>query len=178
MPESYDNFRAKTLKLTGEKKFKVTNSYGTKQGWRWLRKNKWLDIGQAVTERQFGEIIKGVNKILVGRLLKGLDAKFPNRMGKLELRKYFPQVKFENSQCITNLPIDWKRTLHLWHEDPQCRKDKYLVRKETDEIFKVLYNKRHAVYKNKKYYQFSLARAVKLELKNTAENNRLDAFLL
>lgn len=66
----YDDFRKRTLKAEEKKHhFKVTNSYGNKEAWRWIKKNKWLDIGEPLTEREFGAIIKAINKHLQDQLL-------------------------------------------------------------------------------------------------------------
>lgn len=174
----YDTYREFTIKLKGKKKFKITNSYGTKEGWRWLKKNKWLDLGQPITENQFGKIIKGINKLLVSRLIKGLDVKFPCRMGKLEIRKIPTYVLFDDNKLVTNLPIDWVRTLKLWHTDKEAENNKTLIRKESPELFKVIYNKHRAIFKNKRYYQFSPTRKVKLTLKDKIINKELDTFIL
>ena len=176
--DDYNDFRADILGLREDKEFKISHSYGTKQGWRWLKKNKWLDVGQPVTERQFGQIIKGVNKILINRFLKGSDIKFPHRMGKLELRKYTPSIEVHEDKIITNLPINWKETLKLWHADEEAKAEKKLVRRETKEIFKILYNKHSSFYKNKRFMQFTAARSLKKKIKKTADDNRLDAFIL
>ena len=58
---SYSEFRASTLGINGGRNFKVRNSYGTKQAWRWIKKNKWLDIEQPISEHDFGIIVKSIN---------------------------------------------------------------------------------------------------------------------
>ena len=176
--DDFQKFRASIVKLNSNKDFKITHSYGTKQGWRWLKKNKWLNVGQPITENQFGQIIKGVNKILLDKFLKGSDIKFPHRMGRLELRKYTPHIEVKDGRVITNLPINWKRTLQLWHTDKEAKDNKYLVRLETNEIFKILYNKHNAIFKYKQFFNFTPARGVKNIIRNKANNNELDAFML
>lgn len=173
----YDEFRAKTLKLHGDRHFKITNSYGTKQAWRWIKKNKWLDIGMPLTERTFGAIVKAVNSLLACRLLEGHDVVLPHRMGILELRKYASKIEFKNGKLVTNLPIDWKKTLQLWHSDSEAYENKTVVRSEAKEIFRIRYNKKFASYKNKSFYQFSANRNVRKALSEKIKDNEIDAFL-
>lgn len=172
----YSEFRAQQLKL-GSKPFKVTNSYGTKAAWRWYKKNKWLG-GTEVTEKEFGRIIKEVNLALLNQLLKGSDIKFPCGMGRIELRKYRTIIKFIDGKLVTNLPVDWKRTLHLWYSDTEAKNNKTLIREEPKEIFKVCYSKRGATYTNKMFYKFTMARSAKKKLKEKIIYNEIDAFLI
>lgn len=173
---SYNNFRAKILKVKTKKKFKVTNSYGTKQGWRWYKKNKWFG-NEPVTEKQFGTIIRRVNEELVESLIQGHDINLPHRMGRIELRKRYARVEIIGGKLETNLPIDWNRTLHLWYEDAKAYHDKLLVRKEYKTIFRIIYNKKCANYNNKSFYQFIPHRDVKKKLSERIKENKVDAFL-
>lgn len=173
---NYQNFRLKVIKAKGKKKFKVRNSYGTKQGWRWFKKNKWLG-GEPVTEKQFGTIIRSIDEYLLERLLEGHDVIFPHKMGKLELRKSPRRIEFKDGKLNTNLPVDWEKTLKLWHCDEKALNDKILIRKEYKEIFRIIYNKSSANYNNKVFYQFTPHRSVKKALSTKIENNEIDAFL-
>lgn len=173
---NYNNFRAKVLKVNKKKKFKVRNSYGTKQGWRWYKKNKWLD-GEPVTEKQFGIIIRTINEALIEQLLNGSDINLPHRMGRLELRKVKSRIEFKDGKLDTNLPVDWDRTLKLWYEDAKSYEDRVLIRKEYKEIFRIIYNKSKANYNNKTFYQFTPHRDVKKKLSERIKQNETDAFL-
>lgn len=174
----YNKFRANVIKLRSAKHFKVTNSNGTKEAWRWIKKNKWLNIGQPLTEREFGAIVKAINRLYVKRLLEGHDIMLPCRMGKIELRKYKARIKYEDGKVVTNLPIDWKRTLQLWNEDDESRSNKTLIRRETKEVFRIIYNRQSANYNNKTFYQFSASRAVRQALSEKIKNNEIDTFLM
>lgn len=173
---TYHNFRLKVIKAKTRKKARIRNSYGTKQGWRWFKKNKWLG-GEPVTEKQFGIIIRRVNEYLVQQLLEGHDVVFPHKMGKLELRKTPARIEFNNEELSTNLPIDWERTLKLWYEDAESYDNRTLIRKEYREIFRIVYNKTKANYNNKTFYKFTPHRNVKKALSEKIKNNEIDAFL-
>jgi len=47
----------------------VLNSLGIYDAYKWIRKNKWLNIGQALTEHQFYTIIRSINKLLAQDLI-------------------------------------------------------------------------------------------------------------
>ena len=175
---NYNEFRATTLKLKGKKNFKITNSYGTKEAWRWLKKNKWLNIGQPITEHDFGVIIKSINLFLQDQLLQGHDIDLPMNMGRIELRKFKTHIKVGQEGIKTNMVVDWKKTLELWNEDIEAKNSKTLVRIEAKEIFKFYYNRKRAKYTNKTFYEFTPTRSLKKRLSDKIKNNEIDAFLI
>ena len=171
-----DDFRKKVLKLDKPRQHKVNNSLGTYDAYKWIRKNKWLDIGRPITEHEFYTIIRQVNNLLAENFLKGRDIVLPHRLGTIELRKYETKMSFNNGKLHTNLPIDWDRTLKLWAEDEEAYKEKMLVKVEEKEIFKVFYNKGKANYNNKSFYEFEVNRDLKRRLKQRIKDGLIDAF--
>lgn len=171
-----DDFRKKVLKLDKSRQHKVNNSLGVYDAYKWIRKNKWLDIGRPITEHEFYTIIRHVNNLLAENFLKGRDIVLPHRLGTIELRKYETKMSFNNGKLHTNLPIDWDRTLKLWAEDEEAYKEKMLVKVEEKEIFKVFYNKGKANYNNKSFYEFEVNRDLKRRLKQRIKDGLIDAF--
>lgn len=173
-----DEFRKKVLKVNQPRTHKVTGSLGVYDAYKYIRKNKWLNIGRALTEHEFYTIIRQINNLLVENFLKGHDIELPHRLGKLELRKYKKRVSIVNGEIYTNLPIDWDRTLKLWAEDKESYDNKLLIRAEERELFKVLYNKSKANYNNKSFYEFDINRDFKRRLKQRIKDGLLDAYSL
>ena len=173
-----DDFRRKILKVDKPRTHKVRNSLGTYDAYKWIRRNKWLDIGRTLTEHEFYSIIRKVNDYLANSLINGEDITFPNRMGTLELRKYRPTLSIKDNKLKSTLPIDWDRTLKLWAEDEESYKKRTLVKAEEKEIFKLFYNKKNANYMNKSFYSFDLNRDVKKKLKQKIKDKAIDAFKL
>lgn len=112
-----DEFRRRILKVDGPREHKVRNSNGVYSAYKWIRKNKWLDIGRPLTEHEFYSIVRQVNNLLAEVLLSGGDIILPHRLGTIELRKYDNKITVRGGKVIANLPIDWDRTLKLWSED-------------------------------------------------------------
>lgn len=175
---TYEEFKSEVQHLDNPRRHKITNSIGVYSAYKWIRKNKWLNIGRCLTEHEFYSIIRKVNDYLADSFLHGNDIKLPHRMGRLELRKYDVRVTFDGEKVKTNLPIDWDRTLKLWYEDEEAYKNKTLVKVEEKEIFKVYYNKHLADYNNQVFYEFNINRELKKRLKQRIKEGRLDAFKL
>lgn len=170
-----NDFRKTVLKVNDSRKHKVTGSLGVYDAYKYIRKNKWFNIGRPLTEHEFYSIIRRVNEYLAYNLLHGHDIILPNRMGRLELRKTNTYIKLDNGKLKTNLPIDWDRTLQLWQEDEEAYNNKTLLKIEQKELFKCQYNKDLANYKNKSFYQFSLNRDLKKRISKKIKNKELDA---
>lgn len=117
MMDNWEDFRREVLNLNGNRTHKVTNSLGVYDSYKWIRKRKWLDIGRPLTEHEFYSIIRRVNNYLADELVNGNDVTLPCNMGRLEIRKSKPNIRFKDGKVKTDLPIDWDRTLKLWYED-------------------------------------------------------------
>lgn len=171
-----DEFRRQVLKVDRPRVHKVNNSYGVYDVYKHIRKNKWFDIGQSVTEHQFYSIIRRMNNLLADALIHGHDIKLPCRMGTIEVRKYDARISIKDGKIKTNLPIDWDRTLKLWSEDEEAYQKRTLIKMEEKEIFSVLYNKTGANYNNKSLYEFAVNRDLKRRLKQRIKSGNFDAF--
>lgn len=171
-----DNFRKQILRVNESRKHKISNSVGIYSAYKWIRKNKWLDIGQPISEHNFYTIIRHINNYLAECLSNGEDIVLPHKLGRLEIRKFNASIELKDGVVKTNLPVDWNRTLKLWFEDEEAYKEKTLVKREEKEIFKVFYNKSRADYNNKSFYSFEVNRDLKRRLKHNIKNGRIDAF--
>lgn len=170
------DFLSSVRKLNEPRVHKVNHSLGVYDAYKFLRKNKWFNIGRPLTEHEFYSIIRRVNNYLADSFLRGQDVKFPHRMGQLELRKYNATFDIVNGKVKTNLPIDWDRTLKLWYEDEEAYKERTLVKVEEKEIYRVYYNKQLADYQNMVFYEFKVNRELKRSIKQRIKEGKLDAF--
>lgn len=171
-----DEFRRRILKVNGPRKHKINNSLGVYHMYKFIRKNKWFDIGGPISEHDFYSIIRTINNYLAELLSRGHDINLPCQMGRLEIRKYDAKITLQGDRVITNLPIDWNKTLKLWSEDEDAYKERTLIKMEEKEIFKVYYNRGKANYTNKSFFQFDVNRELKKKLNHIIKEGRLDAF--
>lgn len=173
---TFEEFRKETLKVEQSRKHKISNSIGVYDVYKFIRKNKWMKIGQRISEHDFYTIIRTINKSHADQLCQGNDIILPYRMGTLELRKRNSTTRIQDNKLIVTKPIDWQSTLKLWHEDIECKKDKVLVRQHQNEVFRVRYSKKNAIYNNKAFFSFRPTREIKVRLKEQIINNNIDAF--
>lgn len=173
-----DEFRRRILKINGPRKHKINNSLGVYDAYKFIRKNKWLDIGGPISEHDFYNIIRTVNNYLADLLSKGHDINLPCQMGRLEIRKYDAKITLQDGKIVTNLPIDWDRTLKLWSEDEEAYQERTLIKMEEKEIYKVYYNRGKANYTNKSFFAFDVNRELKKKLKKNIKERRIDAYKL
>ena len=175
----YDAFKSSIQHLQENRTHKITNSLGVYDAYKYIRKNKWFDIGRPLTEHEFYQIIRRVNNYLAEELVNGNDITFPNRMGKLELRKRnsLPVIDKNGSLKVT-YAIDWDSTLKLWYDDEEAFNNKTLVKIPERNIFRVKYNKDTANYENTSFMEFQVNRDIKTRLKQKIKNNEIDAFNL
>ena len=179
MINSYKDFKSVIQGLQNTRTHKITNSLGVYDAYKYIRKNKWFNIGRPLTEHEFYQIIRRINNYLAEELVNGNDITFPNRMGKLELRKRnsLPVIDKNGSLKVT-YAIDWDSTLKLWYDDEEAFNSKTLVKLPERNIFRVKYNKDSANYENKSFMEFQINRDIKTRLKQKIKNNEIDAFNL
>ena len=179
MIDSYKDFKSAIQGLQNTRTHKITNSLGVYDAYKYIRKNKWFNIGRPLTEHEFYQIIRRINNYLAEELVNGNDIIFPNRMGKLDLRKRnsLPVID-KNGNLKVTYAIDWDSTLKLWYDDEEAFNNKTLVRIPERSIFRVKYNKDTANYKNKSFMEFQINRDIKTRLKQKIKNNEIDAFNL
>lgn len=173
MTQTFEDFRKEVLKKRSNGK--VRNSIGVYQAYKYIRKNKWYDIGRPLKEHEFYSIIRGVNDLLAEEIAKGRTVVLPCRMGSLELRKQKRGAVFKDGKLKVSYPIDWYKTLNLWYTDEEAKEQRVLVRDETGEVFHVKYNKFRANYENKAFYDFTLNRDIKRALKENIRKGIIDA---
>ena len=107
-----DDFRRQVLRVNEPRKHKINNSLGVYDAYKWIRKNKWLDIGQPISEHDFYTIVRHINDYLAECLSNGQDIILPHKLGRLEIRKFSARVELHNGVVKTNLPVDWDKHLN------------------------------------------------------------------
>jgi len=172
--KGFTDFQEKILKKRGKKNFKVRGSFGVGDAYKIIRKNGWYNIGKPVRSDVFYHIIRSINKMLAGNISTGETVCLPQSMGRLELRESKRGVSIVGGKMKVNYPIDWNETLRLWSEDGEARRKKVLLRTESKIVYTVRYNKFHAHYSNKSFYEFALNRFIKNALKKNINEGKIN----
>ena len=168
-----EDYVAQVKKVNSKRKSKISNSIGMNEAYRYYAK-----MCGKLSSQNFRKAIHLINLAIQESLARGEDLILPQKMGEFQLRKFNTSVDFKDGKLITNLPVDWKRTLELWKEDKQAEKEKFLVRLETPSIFRLYYKKQKANYANKSFMQFRTNRSLKQKLKQNINEKKVDAFLV
>lgn len=177
MIKTLKDFINSTKNVKGKRNHEVKNSYGVVDAYKFLTKRKWNDIGQHISQSEFSHIVRLMNKYLGDSLIAGNDVRLPHKMGRLALMKYSKDIKFIDGKLVSNLPVDWDKTLKLWYEDEEAYKNKTLVRATADNIFRIYYNKIAATFPNKMFYEFRANRELKARLIQKIKDGAVDAFM-
>lgn len=167
-------FSKKIRKVHESRVHKISGSYTIKDMFKYYRQHRHRDSKYVVSDLEYFKIVRALNNKFRDLLLQGEEVIFPERMGKLELRKKSANCWIENGKMNTNRPIDWNATIKLWYEDKECHKNKTVVRRESKEIFKIYYNKKYANYNNKSFFTFHTNTQLKKMLKENIINEGLD----
>lgn len=175
--KNFKEFINNIKKVSTKKKFKISNSYGVFDANKYFMSIKPKEEDYIISRSLYYKIIRRINNLLIEDLLNGEVIKFPYRMGELEIVKTETFVNIKNNKIVTNLPINWNKTLELWYNDKEAKNSKIIIRDENKYIFKINYNKSTATFQNKSFYNFAINRFIKLKLKDKIQNNQLDAFL-
>lgn len=169
----FAEYKRKKLRLNETRIYTVKNSIGAQQIYRASTKDSPIKL---VKEQEFYKIVRTLNKYIGEEILKGNRVVLPYNMGIFEVCKKPPKTEFKDGKLVTNLPIDWDRTLRLWYSDPKEEKKKTLLRKIETEIYSICYNRTAAKYKNKTFYRFNPNKSLKNKLKNLIQEGEIDAF--
>lgn len=174
---NYNEFINNLKGVCEKRNHKITNSFGIYDGFKFYRKNKPKDKKFVLTESQYFAITRDINNKLANALANGEDINLPERMGKIELRKYNLEPKLnEEGKLVYKAPIDWDATLKLWYEDKESMNNKVLIKIESKESYRVVYNKNKALYNNKSFYMLHINRELKKKIFKAASEGTIDAF--
>lgn len=156
----------------------IHGSLGSRDVWKWVRKNGWKLLGgKKCDPSTFSTIIKRTNEILADYLLAGHSVEFPYQMGTLMLIGLPSRVTVKGNELKNNYKVDWKKTLEWWYEDAEARKNKTCVKRIQKTLYYIRYSKGKACYRNQKYYRLKISRRLIRALGKKIETERVNAFI-
>lgn len=145
---TFKEFIIKIGKRDQPRNHKVKNSLGIVDAYQWCKKNNKTDLDL----HTFRILIRTVNKQIIKEYLNNHNITFPYRMGNLIILK--KKRKIINKAGYVTKKVDWYETLKMWYSDQECKKEKKLYKKLSPYMYKLEYEKRKAVFKNKMFYKF------------------------
>lgn len=173
--EDYDSF-LNTLQKRGSKPHSISHCLGSRDAWKWVRRNKWKELGGKPCDQSlYSKVVSHINQILAERLLEGYEIPFMHGMGSLRLSSMEAKVSIENGKVVTNCCIDWKRTLQCWYEDKEMRDAHKTLKWVQKKLYFVRYYKGQAVFKNRRFYSFRPNRSLVKALGRNSARSRLNA---
>ena len=173
--EDYDSF-LNTLQKRGSKPHHISHCYGSRDAWKWIRKNKWKELdGKPCDQSLYSNVVSYVNQILVEKLLDGHEIVFPYQMGSLRVSSKQTNVTIENGSVKTNCSTDWKRTLEYWYEDEGAREAHKIIKWVQKRLVFIRYYKKAATFKNRRFYSFRPNRSLIKTLGKTYARRAISA---
>lgn len=144
--------------INKERHFKVQNSWGVYDYFKYYRRTKPAGSKWVLTDGQFYRLFRGVNKLLAQELEKTGHLSLPYNMGELFVLQKKTRSFIVNGKVRTNRYVDWDETLKLWYEDDDARKRKCLIYKDVPQKSVIKFSKKAAMFSNKSYYEFTINR--------------------
>lgn len=179
MEKSFEEFKGEVQKRTGKRNNNVKNSVGVRQGFLFLQKRKWRDVGQPISEKQFQQIVRKVGQGLSKVLLEKHYLILPQNMGTIDIRFTDNKAYYdENGKLCLPTIVNWDATLKLWYEDPEAYTNRLLIRDKFHTKIITVYDRSKATYNNKNYYNFIINRPIYRTMLLQMREGTLKTFLL
>lgn len=171
--EDYQTFLNK-LQKRGSKPHKLSHCLGSRDAWKYIRKNKWKYLGGNPCDQSlYSKIISTVNKYLAEQLLEGHTVEFSCNMGSINVASVPSRVYMKEGELVNNYRTDWKKTLDLWYEDEEARNSHKTVKRIQKRIYLIKYNKEEARFHNMRFYSFRANRSLAKTLGREIEKRKI-----
>lgn len=159
---------------------KVKCQFGIKEYYKFYSNTSKDPVNSQLYSKVLKEYLKMNASLISG---SGYQFKLPQRLGRIELRKVKKEVTINKDGDIVNkLVPNWKKTNQLWKENPIAKENKVIIRYVNEHtngfIFKLVYLKYNANFKNKSVYKMLINRAMRRNTSDSIITKKVDAFLL
>lgn len=135
-------------------------------------------LGGKFSPSDISKIMTLMGEYIFQDIINTGDYKCPFGLGKMMLRKQKCKVQMRDGKIWTNKPVDWKRTLALWAEDPNARELRKRVHFDVKDVFSLRYKKNDAYFKYSYFTNFNFLRRRKLALRDLINQGQVDTYLV
>lgn len=168
------------MSQTEIRKHKIKCDFGVQHYYRNYRKDIKNPQSRKVYSNVLNDYLNAIRQLIS---LSGYTYNMPQRLGRIELRKFKKEVFIDKDGKIVNaLPINWKATKQLWKDNEKAASKKVLIRYVNEHsngyVYKVAYLKSTANFKNKTIYKMQLNRQMRRNTEQPILTKKVDAFLL
>lgn len=175
MTESYQEYLNK-LQKRGSKPHHIGHCLGTREAWKWVRKNHWKELKDTPCDSSlYSNIINSVNLMLIEQLFEGHSIEFPHQMGRIALTVTTPRVYMKDGKVRDTYNQDWKKTLEYWYNNPEARKTHKPIKWVQKDCYFIRYYKDCAHFNNRFFYQFRPNRSLLKKMGNIVQTRKIKA---
>ena len=137
----------------------IKGGYGKADYYKFYRAN-----GGTLNRDPFARILRECNLALVTELIEyAEDFTLPHKIGRISFRKRKNKAYISKGGIKSTALIDWKKTMELWQENDQARRNKVLIKYSNMSTgrysFRIAMFNRN--FKNKEYFAFRFKRSFK-----------------
>lgn len=159
-----------------ERNHRIKSDYGIADYYDYYSSKRFKTDSKKVNKAVFTKILNEFLSTIRDEISTQNKAyMMPSALGSLELIKYKPNIKFNDTGRIVGLPVDYAATKKLRLETGDNTRLVYHFNAATDGyIIKVVYRKYRARYKNKSYYFINFNRVLTRNIKPSLENKSID----
>ena len=174
--KEFIEFKNTYVNPNGRSEGKIRNSFGVLHYYKYYVK-QCKELKRPYIHRLvYFKILRFIGDKLRDYLALGNEMLLPKKLGKIYLVKTDIKVWENNGKYYTNRGIDWNKTLRLWFEDEESRKNKEVIYCNSRVKYSFKYIRSYYV-KNLSYYLFEFNRKLKRTCaKNVKKYKIIDSF--
>ena len=164
-----DDFKKEVTRV-GSHKHIIPHCVGTREAWKYIRRNKWEGIGEPVESSLYSEIINLMNKELVEDMLGGHTVVFPYGIGSMKIVNEPVRIKPDGKN---NCLVDWKGTLEWWYSDPSAHSARKVLKRLSKSVVRASFCKGN--FTNRRFWLFRFNRDLKRFITKMSDKMRFNA---
>jgi len=174
---SFGEFLKDIKKVNGQRVHKIRNSYGLPDYYKYFYSKYGKHLSKKIKYTEYSNFIKCVIGKFIEELFSSGTIAFPSGLGLLDIKATECGAKLdEKGNLVVTKLVDWDATLKLWYQDEESRKNKSVVKIDSNLIYRIRYLKQNTKVTNKKYICFRPNRVLKQRMSKLAKTGMVNYF--